>query len=137
MSSISRRRHFCGASCFNESQKRSLGQFFFRLQDRTLRVSAHHYKRGGATHVCFSGDSQCVLSTGADGVLACWVWNYSSTGNKASNSTLAVSYYVRRIFTVFYSADDLEPPTFRSEVRRANHYITAPPPPVNKSTNSQ
>lgn len=48
--------------------------------DRTLRVAAHHYKRGGATHVCFTGDSQRVLSTGADGVLACWVWNFSSTG---------------------------------------------------------
>ena len=54
---------------------------YFMLQDRTLRISAHHYKRGGATHLCFTGDSQRLLSTGADGVLACWVWNFTSTGN--------------------------------------------------------
>ena len=57
--------------------------YFLRSQDRTLCVSAHHYKRGGASHVCFTGDSQHVLSTGADGVLACWVWNFTSTGNMA------------------------------------------------------
>ena len=59
----------------------SMTHIYFVLQDRTLRISAHHYKRGGATHLCFTGDSQRLLSTGADGVLACWVWNFTSTGN--------------------------------------------------------
>ena len=58
---------------------------YLRSQDRTLRISAHHYKRGGASHLCFTGDSQRLLSTGADGVLACWVWNFTSTGNIQSS----------------------------------------------------
>ena len=61
---------------------------YLMLQDRTLRISVHHYKQGGATHLCFTGDSQRLLSTGADGVLACWVWNFTPTGNSPTLESL-------------------------------------------------
>ena len=70
-------------------------KYLLLLQDRTLRISAHHYKRGGANHVCFTGDSQRMLSTGADGVLACWVWNFTSTGNSVKLQS-AVSSTIQR-----------------------------------------
>ena len=38
--------------------------------------------------MCFTGDSQRLLSTGADGVLACWVWNFTSTGNSPALESL-------------------------------------------------
>jgi len=55
--------------------------YFTSRQDRTIKIPAHHYRKGGVTQVCFTGDSQKLLSIGADGVIACWSWNLSATGN--------------------------------------------------------
>jgi len=94
--------------------------------DRTLRVSAHHYKRGGATHVCFSGDSQCVLSTGADGVLACWVWNYSSTGKGKATAALEAARARASLLTTIRKEED-------SLAAQRGDYVARPLSPVEKA----
>ncbi|KAM7447734.1 Cilia- and flagella-associated protein 43 [Porites harrisoni] len=94
--------------------------------DRTLRVPAHHYKRGGATHICFTGDSQRVLSTGADGVLACWVWNYSSTGRgKATAAIDAARARTSLLATIRKEEDSL--------AAQRGDYIPRPLSPVEKA----
>lgn len=74
--------------------------------DRTLCVSAHHYKRGGASHVCFTGDSQHVLSTGADGVLACWVWNFTSTGKGKATAAIDAARARSSLLTTMRKDED-------------------------------
>ncbi|XP_068708688.1 cilia- and flagella-associated protein 43-like [Montipora foliosa] len=94
--------------------------------DRTLHVSAHHYKRGGATHVCFTGDSQRVLSTGADGVLACWIWNFSSTGKgKAAAATEAARARATLLTSTRTQEDSL--------AAQREEYLPRPLSPVEKA----
>ncbi|PFX29198.1 cilia- and flagella-associated protein 43-like [Stylophora pistillata] len=94
--------------------------------DRTLCVSAHHHKRGGATHVCFTGDSQRVLSTGTDGVLACWVWNFTSTGkNKATAAIDAARARSSLLTTVRKNEDSL--------AAERGEYVPRPLSPIEKA----
>ncbi|KAJ7376946.1 Cilia- and flagella-associated protein 43 [Desmophyllum pertusum] len=74
--------------------------------DRTLRISAHHYKRGGANHLCFTGDSQRVLSTGADGVLACWLWNFTSTGKSKATAAIDAARARASLLTTIRKDED-------------------------------
>ncbi|XP_031564143.1 cilia- and flagella-associated protein 43-like [Actinia tenebrosa] len=59
--------------------------------DRMLKIPGHHYRKGGVSHLCFTGDSQKLLSTGRDGVLSCWEWSFSATGRSKSTTAIQVS----------------------------------------------
>lgn len=94
--------------------------------DRILRISAHHYKRGGATHLCFTGDSQRLLSTGADGVLACWVWNFTSTGKGKAAAAMDAARARASLLTTIRKDED-------SLAAQRGDYVPRPLSPVEKA----
>ncbi|VDI25935.1 Hypothetical predicted protein [Mytilus galloprovincialis] len=56
--------------------------------DRFISIRPHDYHSGGVRNIAFSDDSQSVFTTGQDGVICCYSWNYSSTGIGKAKSAM-------------------------------------------------
>lgn len=56
--------------------------------DRFISVRPHDYHSGGVRSVAFSDDSQSILTTGQDGVLCCYTWNFTTTGVGKAKSAM-------------------------------------------------
>ncbi|XP_052225547.1 cilia- and flagella-associated protein 43-like isoform X5 [Dreissena polymorpha] len=62
---------------------RTIGQM-----DKTVSVTPHDYRIGGVKVVAFAEDSQNIFTTGYDGVLTCYTWNYTPTGLGKAKSAM-------------------------------------------------
>ncbi|WAR21242.1 CFA43-like protein, partial [Mya arenaria] len=62
---------------------RTIGQM-----DKTVSLTPHDYRIGGVKAVAFAEDSQHIFTTGFDGVLTCYSWNYSPTGLGKAKSAM-------------------------------------------------
>ncbi|ELU02415.1 hypothetical protein CAPTEDRAFT_160880 [Capitella teleta] len=59
--------------------------------DRPISINTHNFRCGGVQDIAFSADSQKIFTTGLDGTLACYTWNYTPTGlSKAKSAIEAV-----------------------------------------------
>ncbi|XP_063433248.1 cilia- and flagella-associated protein 43-like isoform X5 [Mytilus trossulus] len=56
--------------------------------DRFISIRPHDYHSGGVRNIAFSDDSQSVFTTGQDGVICCYSWNYSTTGIGKAKSAM-------------------------------------------------
>ncbi|CAC5420251.1 unnamed protein product [Mytilus coruscus] len=56
--------------------------------DRFISIRPHDYHSGGVRNIAFSDDSQSVFTTGQDGVICCYSWNYSSSGIGKAKSAM-------------------------------------------------
>ena len=67
------------------------GQVIYRT-DHTkgegLSVPCHSHFKGGITSVVFSSDGQQLITTGKDGVLAFWKWNYDELSDEEKVNVL-------------------------------------------------
>lgn len=62
---------------------RTIGQM-----DNTVSITPHDYRSGGVKTIAFGEDSQNIFTTGFDGVLTCFSWNYSPTGIGKAKSAM-------------------------------------------------
>lgn len=56
--------------------------------DRFISIRPHDYHSGGVKIVAFSEDSHSVFTTGEDGVLCCYGWNFTSSGIGKAKSAM-------------------------------------------------
>ncbi|KAK3096042.1 hypothetical protein FSP39_022384 [Pinctada imbricata] len=56
--------------------------------DRYIVVKPHDYHNGGVKLMAFSEDAQNIFTTGYDGVLTCYSWNFTSTGVGKAKSAM-------------------------------------------------
>ncbi|XP_053407637.1 cilia- and flagella-associated protein 43-like isoform X4 [Mercenaria mercenaria] len=62
---------------------RTIGQM-----DKTVCITPHDYRIGGVKCMAFGEDSQNIFTTGYDGVLTCYSWNYTPTGSGKAKSAI-------------------------------------------------
>lgn len=74
---------------------RTIGQM-----DKTVSITPHDYRIGGVKFMAFSEDSQNIFTTGFDGVLTCYSWNYTPSGiGKAKSAMEAARAKKSRLMT--------------------------------------
>ncbi|KAK2163683.1 hypothetical protein LSH36_75g07025 [Paralvinella palmiformis] len=61
--------------------------------DRPIDVSAHDFHSGGVKFFSFSADSSKMLTTGFDGTMCCYKWNFSNSARGKSTIESAKSHY--------------------------------------------
>ncbi|XP_062576681.1 cilia- and flagella-associated protein 43-like isoform X2 [Saccostrea cucullata] len=93
------------ASCGTDGavQLRAMGTL-----DRFVVINPHDYHLGGVRIVAFAEDAQNIFTTGFDGVLCCYSWNFSSTGiGKAKSAMEAARARKTRLMQIQKDEDEV------------------------------
>ncbi|XP_078310806.1 cilia- and flagella-associated protein 43-like isoform X4 [Crassostrea virginica] len=93
------------ASCGTDGavQLRAMGTL-----DRMVIINPHDYHLGGVRIVVFAEDAQNVFTTGYDGVLCCYSWNFTSTGvGKAKSAMEAARARKTRLMQIQKDEDEV------------------------------
>nr|XP_034327595.1 cilia- and flagella-associated protein 43 isoform X6 [Crassostrea gigas] len=93
------------ASCGTDGavQLRAMGTL-----DRFVVINPHDYHLGGVKIVAFAEDAQNLFTTGYDGVLCCYSWNFTSTGiGKAKSAMEAARARKSRLMQIQKDEDEV------------------------------
>ncbi|XP_013386289.1 cilia- and flagella-associated protein 43 isoform X2 [Lingula anatina] len=74
------------------------GKIYIRTvgdMDHPLQLSPHDYRHGGVRHMTFSGDSQMLYTVGYDGIMACYKWRLTQSGQAKAKSAIESARAIR------------------------------------------